>query len=293
MTDFRREKSRGCLLKIRGSFESLNNAEQRIAQYICDRPAEVLGLTINELSASCKSSYTTVNRFCKKMGYVGFKELKADLANDVMHGSQDISNIPDVICTTDMATEMILQKVYESAVQVLEDCITITDAETIDKVVDCILGARQIHFIGTGFSGLSAQYASTKFFRIGLPCIYEKDTTLRRMRISLTTAEDVVFAISSSGRSKEIVECARMAKKNGATVVSLSDFTFSALSKVSSFNLYTTPRNMNVFPNIDMPLTIGQLTVLDILYVCCCKKLEKKAIDLYHLTKQATNEEKL
>lgn len=171
--------------------------------------------------------------------------------------------------------------------------MTITDLEMIDTVVNKMLSAHSIHFIGTGFSGLSAQYACTKFFRIGLPCIFEPDTTIRRMRISLTQKDDLVFAISSSGRSKEIVECARIAKKCGAGVVSLSDFTFSALSKVSDWNLYTTPRNMNIFMNIDMPLTIGQLMVLDTIYVFCCRKLEKKATEQYRLTQAATDEEKL
>ncbi len=293
MAQFRAEKSRGCLLKIRGSFDSLKTAERRIAQYICEHPSEVVGLTINELVDRSKASYTSVSRFCKKMGYVGFKELKADLANDIIYESQDISSIPDVICTIGMSAEDILQHVYASSIQVLEDCMTITDLEMIDTVVNKMLSAHSIHFIGTGFSGLSAQYACTKFFRIGLPCIFEPDTTIRRMRISLTQKDDLVFAISSSGRSKEIVECARIAKKCGASVVSLSDFTFSALSKVSDWNLYTTPRNMNIFMNIDMPLTIGQLMVLDTIYVFCCRKLEKRATERYHLTQIATDEEKL
>lgn len=291
MSEMIRDKRRSCLLKIHGSFDSLKSAEKRIAQYICDYPSEVIKLTINELSDLCNSSYSTINRFCKKMGYNGFKDLKNDLVNDVMNNN-DIE-ITDIAITPDMTTKNICEKVYDLAFRILEDSLAIVDFSAVDKVVDSLLGAKQIHFIGTGNSGLSAKYAYSKFFRIGLPCISETDSTLRKLLISLTGTQDIVFAISSSGRSEEILECAKIAKKNGATVISLSDFTISPISKISDLNLYTTPRNVNAFINIDMPLTIGQLTIIDMIYFCCCKKMGKKATDTYQITKMVADLGKL
>jgi len=291
MSNFIWDKKRSCLLRIHGSFDSLKSAEKRVAQYIYDNPSEVIKLTINELSELCNSSYSTINRFCKKMGYNGFKDLKNDLVNDVTN-KNDIE-ITDIAITPDMTTKIICEKVYDLAFKILEDSLAIVDFSVVDKVVDSMVSAKRIHFIGTGNSGLSGKYAYSKFFRIGLPCFFETDSTLRKLLISLTGENDIVFAISSSGRSEEILECARIAKKNGATVISLSDFTISPISKISDLNLYTTPRNVNAFINIDMPLTIGQVTIIDMLYICCCKKMGKKATDTYQKTRVVADMGKL
>jgi RpiR family carbohydrate utilization transcriptional regulator len=107
------------------------------------------------------------------------------------------------------------------------------------------------------------------------------------------TEKDILFAISSSGRTAEIVECARMANKNNVHVISLSDFAISPLTKVSNTNLYTTPRNASLFLNIDMPLIVGQIALIDILYSCCCIRMSEKAPDLYNKTKISADAEKI
>lgn len=292
MAEYIIDKRRSCLLKIHGSMDNLKSAERRIAQYIYDNPSEVIKLTINQLAEKCNSSYATVHRFCKKMGYSGFKELKNDLVNDVANQTNE-NTIKDISITPDMTTEEIFSKVYDLTFRILEDSFSILNAQVVDKVVDEFLKAKKIVFIGTGNSGLSAKYAYSKFFRIGLPCISENDATLRKLLISLTGKGDVVFAISSSGRSEEIVECARIAKKNGAVVVALSDFALSPISKTSDWNLYTTPRNVNALMNIDMPLTVSQLTIIDTIYICCCKVMGEEATKSYSVTKEFADKEKI
>lgn len=286
MPEIHIDKRSSCLLKIRGAMNSLAKAEKRVACYICDNPSEVVRLTINELTGLCNSSYATVNRFCRKIGYSGYKEMKADLINDIAN-NQDSDDISDIVVTPDMTTAGICEKVYSLAFKILEDSLSIVDIDVVDKAVEALSNAKRIFFTGTGTSGLSARYAYSKFFRIRLPCYAEEDTTLKKLLVSLTGEGDVLFAISSSGRSRDIVECARIAKCNGATVISLSDFSISPISKISDINLYTTPRNVNAFLNIDMPLTIGQLAIIDMLYICCCKALGEKAASVYAKTKEA------
>lgn len=292
MPEFFIDKRRSCLLKIHGSIDNLKSAEKRIAQYIYDNPSEVIKLTINQLAEKCNSSYATVNRFCKKMGYSGFKTLKSDLVNDIANQNNE-NSISDISITPEMTTEEIFSKVYDLTFRILEDSFAILNAKVVDKVVEELLKARKIIFIGTGNSGLSAKYAYSKFFRIGLPCVSENDATLRKLMVSLSGKGDIVFAISSSGRSEEIVECARIAKRNNATVISLSDFTISPISKTSDLNLYTTPRNVSAFMNIDMPLTVSQLTIIDTIYICCCKVMGRKATEAYSITKEFADKEKI
>ncbi|MBQ8683572.1 MAG: MurR/RpiR family transcriptional regulator [Clostridia bacterium] len=286
------EKRGGCLLKIRGSLDGLKSAEKRIALFILSNPSEILNMTINQVAERCQSSYATMNRFCKKMGYSGYKELKDYLYSDVAAGQPDVNDYMDIVISPDITTMEICKNVHSLALKTLSDSFSITDAASIDRITEEMLKAKHTFFIGTGNSGISAQYAYSKFFRIGLPCSAQTDTTYRKMQVSLMGKGDILFAISSSGRSADILECAKIAKENGATVIVLSDFSISPLSKLADYNIYTTPRNVSAFSYIDMPLTIGQFTIIDILYLCCCKSAGTDASENYQKTKKVAHSEK-
>ncbi|MEI8199812.1 MAG: MurR/RpiR family transcriptional regulator [Eubacteriales bacterium] len=282
-----------CILRIQGVYEFLKAAEKRVADYVLQHTEEVIDLTIEELAVASSSSYATITRLCKKVGYTGYKDFKSSLINDVImnRGVDDL--IYTMSITTDTSTESIAEKIYNLATSVLEDSYKIMDSAVIDAAVEKILNAGSICFIGAGYSGISARYAYSKFFRIGIPCYSELDSTIYRMKISIMTEKDVLFAISSSGRTSNIIEAVRLAKKSNVSVISLSDFAISPLTKISDLNLYTTPRNANLFMNIDMPLIIGQFAIIDVLYSCCCVRLADKASISYEKTKASADTEKI
>lgn len=281
------------ILRIKGVYDSLKAADKRLADFILQNTEQAVNLTIAELAESSNSSYATISRFCKKIGFSGFKEFKSNLINDIVTNKNFEEVIDTFTIDSDASTENISEKVYELSSKILEESMSIIDYSSIDAAVEKIINASNVCFIGAGTSGISARYAYTKFFRIGIPCYHETDSTLYKMKVSILTEKDILFAISSSGRTAEIVECARMANKSNVHVISLSDFAISPLTKVSNTNLYTTPRNAGLFLNIDMPLIIGQIVIIDILYSCCCIRMSEKAANLYNKTKISADAEKL
>lgn len=282
-----------CILRIQGALGSLNAAEQRSAKYVLHHMDEAVNLTIEELAERAGTSYATIMRLCKRLGYTGYKEFKSSLINDVIL-NQGIDKLMQNLAVSRNATaETVSEQVYNLAISTLEDGYRIMDPDVVDRCVERMLSARSVLFIGSGNSGISARYAHSKFFRIGMNSQTEADTTLYRMMISLLTDADVLFVISSSGRTGHIIEAANLAKRNGVTVISLSDYAISPLTKLSDFNLHTTPRNASLFLDIDMPLFIGQIAIIDVLYSCCCTRLAERASDFYEKTRASSDAEKI
>ena len=56
--------------------ENLNEAEMCVYNYIVKNLKHILNLSVRELADEVHVSTATVMRFCKKMGYSGFSELK-------------------------------------------------------------------------------------------------------------------------------------------------------------------------------------------------------------------------
>lgn len=282
-----------CLLRIKGVYDSLKTAEKNIADYVLQYPEETIHSTMEELAEKSNSSYATIFRFCKKIGFSGYKEFKDSLIHDVMT-NRNVGDFLDAeIMNPNASTAVICQKVYDFSFKVLEDSLAIIDVPTIDQAVETILKAPQLLFIGAGTSGVSAHYAFTKFFRLGIPCFAELDATLYKMKTAIMRSTDVLFAISSSGRTASIVDAAHLAKGQNATVISLSDFAISPLSKVSDITLFTTPRNTNLFKDIEMPLIMGQIAIINLLYSCCCVRMADRAVELYNKTKTTADTEKI
>ena len=113
-----------------------------------------------------------------------------------------------------------------------------------------------------------------------------------KVKASIITKEDVLFAVSSSGRSHCIIDAARLAKDQGATVISLCDYAISPLSKLSSIQLHTTPRNVAQFMDTEMPLFVAQIHLIDILFLCSCLAIGKPAFDRFQKTKSVADSEK-
>ncbi|MDD3339587.1 MAG: MurR/RpiR family transcriptional regulator [Lachnospiraceae bacterium] len=283
--------TQSCLLRLQAVINTLKPAEHRAAAYILDHPQDVLSSTLNELAEKSGCSYATINRLINRIGYIGFKELKKYLYEDTLK-SNSLDFLDVIAFSKDTATEDICSGIHTLSARFIEESNELINPSAINEAVDKILSAKSLCIVGTGSSGICARYAYSRFFRIGIHCSYDEDTTLFNMHASLLTKGDLLFAISSSGRSENILHCAEMAKANQAEILSLCDYAITPLSQLSDVSLFTTSRNVNLFMNIDMPIFIGQIFLIDVLYMCCCVRLGKRSSELYVRTKVSADFEK-
>lgn len=279
------------LLLIQSVINDLTPAEKRAAEFILKSPHEILSLTIHELAAKTKTSYSTITRLIARLGFPGFKEFKKTLYQDTLNSSS-LDFLDVLTFSQEISTSEICRDLFTLSSNILDESYRIADTSTIEKAAESIVNANSVCFIGTGMSGLCAKYAYSRFFRIGITCFYDDDSTHYKMKSTLLTPSDVLFAISSSGRSESILACAKAANQHNVPIISLSDFTITPLSQLADINLFTTPRNSSQFMSIDMPLLIGQIFIIDILYMTCCVKMGRRSSELYIRTKDIGDTEK-
>jgi RpiR family carbohydrate utilization transcriptional regulator len=93
----------------------------------------------------------------------------------------------------------------------------------IDKAAQAIAEShkkgKRLEFFGVGNSGIVAQDAQHKFFRMGFHTIAHSDGHLQIMSASLLGPSDCVVIFSNSGRTRDLMDACEIAKKNGATTV--------------------------------------------------------------------------
>ena len=76
----------GLLAQLEAARNNLTRSEARVADYVLNAPQSVLELSIEALSKAAGVSEPTVARFCKSVGFSGWKEFKIQVARSLGGG---------------------------------------------------------------------------------------------------------------------------------------------------------------------------------------------------------------
>jgi RpiR family carbohydrate utilization transcriptional regulator len=205
--------------RIRASLPSLSPAEQRVARLVLKDPRQFANLPVSELSDLAHVSKPTVVRFCRSMGYDGLSDFKLKLAGTVSEGVPFIHRSVDA----DDKVGDVLVKVIDNSVAAFlryrNDASTVALQRAADALEQAYRGQHRIQFYGVGNSGIVAQDAQHKFFRLGVHSIAYSDGHMQVMSAALLRPGDVVVIIYNSGRTRDLMDAADIARKHGATTI--------------------------------------------------------------------------
>jgi len=247
------------LEQIHQRLESLNKSERKVANVILRDPVAATRMSIATLAQASSVSEPTVNRFCRNFETKGFPDFKIELAQSLAGGTPYVSRTVE----PDDSTEEYTDKIFTSTIAALDSSRKGVNAKLVSKAVDCLIQAKQISFFGLGASGPVAMDAQHKFFRFNLPVIAYDDVLMMRMVAAAAHTGDVIVIISYTGRTRELVEIARLARENGATVVGVTAKDSQLAEECTVCLAAPTPEDTDIY----MPMTsrIVQLTLLDVL----------------------------
>lgn len=271
--------SKGCFARLNQLKKSTNLHKRTLANYFLTHAESVQRMTLMSVAEETEVSYATICRFMKEIGMNGFKEFKKIIPEEIESLKKTDHNlaIDSLNFTKEDSFELISQRIGSFAMNVTYNSYQTVTRELAETFFMAFNRAKQIHFFGLGTSSVPAQYAYIKFFRLKNGCSFSNDIIISKMTSSLLKKHDILFLFSSSGRTKAIVDAARIAKKEGVTVIAISDFINTPLSRFADIHLCTTIWDANTFSDIDFPLIQGQVTIVDILYKYLFAKKQKEA----------------
>lgn len=249
------------ILKIKELIPSLSKSERLVADYIIEHPDQVITLSVAALADAAGVSDPTVVRACKRLGFIGYQDLKVTLAQSL---ATPLQNIHEEIAPDD-DIQAITSKVFFSAIHTLQYTHDTLLPADIQSAAEMLMSARRIFIFGMGASGAVAYDLQHKLLRLGLNASTYVDAHLQAITTAYCTDEDVVVAISHSGSSKIIIGNVRMAKENGAKIISLTSIGRSPLSKMSDICLFTASLETK-YRILAVSSRIAELTILDSIY---------------------------
>ncbi len=207
------------LERVHAALPALPPAEQRVAKLVLADPRSFASLPVGELAERSHVSKPTVVRFCRSVGYDGLADFKLKLAGTVNEGVPFVHRAVD----EDDKPGDIVVKVIDNTVSALLAYRNDAASHAFDRAIEALAAAgrsgRRIEFYGVGNSGIVAQDAQHKFFRLGVSATAVSDGHVQVMSATMLQPGDCVVIISNSGRSRDLLDAAEIARRKGATTI--------------------------------------------------------------------------
>jgi RpiR family carbohydrate utilization transcriptional regulator len=259
------------LERIKASLPSLAPAEQRVGKLCLADPRAFAKLPVSELADRSHVSKPTVVRFCRSVGYDGLSDFKLKLAGTVNEGVPFIHRSVDVDDKTGDVMVKVIDNTVAAFLKYRNEASTIAVEKAVLALVEAYKAGKRIQFFGVGNSGIVAQDAQHKFFRLGVNSNAYSDGHMQVMSASILGEGDCVVVISNSGRTRDLMDACDIARKNGATTIVI---TGSGSPLASAGHIHLSADHPEGFDKYSpMVSRLLHLMIIDILATCVALRI--------------------
>ncbi|CAM3793403.1 RpiR family transcriptional regulator [Rouxiella silvae] len=267
---------------IRMRLPQLTPLERKVVDSMTSKNDLSEQTSLKEVALENAVSEAMIVKLAKKLDFSGFREFRTSL---IYYNNSDVASLHSEIGPNDSSEEL-LEKVFRTSIQAIEETKTILDISEFNRAADILFKARHIDLYGVGGSSSVARDLSHKLLKIGIKAMVHDDAHMMMMSAAILSDDDVVIAISHSGMTRTVIDPIRLAAKNGAKVIAITNYAGSALAKDAHIVLNSTSQGSHLLGE-NAAARIAQLNILDALFVAIAKKDLKKAALNLNKTQQA------
>ena len=261
----------GVISHIKSMMEEYSSAEKKLADYIINNVEKIPTMTANELAESAGLSAPTVVRFSKKIGYQSLTDFKINISTELQTGiDEGFSDIQP-----NESFYSIKNKLGNNAQVAIRETVDVLKEEKIQEVVQSLEGAETVFLYGVGASSLVVEDIVQKWSRVGKPIIFEKDIHVLLPQLVSNETKKVLWLISNSGNTADVVAVGEIAKDLGIPVIALTQFGTNHLSRIADVVIQTSRPKEITNRSAATNSLLAQFVTIDIIFYLYMAKNEQ------------------
>lgn len=208
--------------------KSLTDNELNILKFIYGHPESVLDMSVHEFAKKVSYSTATVIRFCRKLGFSGFAELKYTLHQELKESSltsEDGQNL---------GIRMIMKNLFADT----EGTAKLIQEEQLYQVFQYFDSKCSIYLWAPGgITAILAGYFEKLLFSIGRQKVYKiSSSKLGEHILRNIHTESVLILISATGDFSVTVKLAKLARINNVPIISITPYTNNTIAELAAVN---------------------------------------------------------
>lgn len=218
---------------INKHFEQLTENDLHIINIIRQNIDQISNMKIHDLSKLTHTSISTIHRLVKKMGFEGYSNFKFYLKMDTNTSSTQFANADTIV----------------EDVQRTVEHLEMFDYQPLNELIET---APFIYIFGTGMAQQNvAREAQRHMLSISKRAIVINDETELRLAINQMSSNDLLFVISLSGETKNLIEPIQLIKARELLYVSITTLHDNYIAKHAVFNIYVNSLPIQFFNNTE------------------------------------------
>jgi len=247
-------------------YDLFSQAEKKVADFILANPDLTVRSNVSELANNSGVSDATVIRFCKRLGYEGYYQMRLMLSRD-MGRQRPFFALADSESTS-------VQSIFRNIAETAQAAANAADESVYQEVVELLRRSTVVHLVATGNTTSLCQDLGPRLERMGIRCTYSILAEHYMHHINLGRSTDVVVAISGSGTSKYVVKALELARQKEMKTVAVTAFQHSPVSRIADYLLLSAPTG-HMENSLFRVSRLNEMMVLEVL----ARMLENTASD--------------
>ncbi|NMZ40782.1 MurR/RpiR family transcriptional regulator [Pseudomonas proteolytica] len=217
------------LTRVRESLSTLNPAERRLGEFVCDFPAELASYSASELATMAQVSNATVSRFVKRLGYENYEAARRHARVEKQSGSRLF-----LTGSVDSASVQSVEAHVAQGVANIESTFLGISEGQISAVAQSMLDARKVWVLGFRSSYPFASYLQWQMTQVveNIVALPGAGQTLGESLVSMTE-QDMVVVFGLRRRVANMDAILELIRKNGAKLLYITDEGVAPLSSMT------------------------------------------------------------
>lgn len=203
------------IARMRAELDGYTRGMRPVAETILRHPERVLCMSLVELADLSEVSEPTILRFCRQLGFSGYKDFKRRLSEEL--AADSMSRRLSLADEEGSLRSMISwrREEFDSHVATIED-------EAFSQAIDILTRANDIVFWAMGASSCLARDAQETFEQAGIACSMALGTAGAPFDVESLGEGAVVVAFSREGSEADLLNAVARAKRRAIPVIGVT-----------------------------------------------------------------------
>ena len=244
------------LTHIQENMTYFSKGQKLIANFILSSYDKAAFMTACKLGKTVNVSESTVVRFAAELGYDGYPSMQKALQEMIRNKLTSIQRIE--VSNDRIGDQDIMSMVMQSDIEKIRLTLEETDRTSFSRAVEAISSARRVYILGVRSASALANFMSFYFTFIFDNVVHVDTTSISEVfeQVMRIGPDDVLIGLSFPRYSKRTVKAMQYAKKQGATVIAITDSDVSPLANIADVSLFAKSDMASFVDSLVAPLSL-------------------------------------
>lgn len=252
------------LSRLQEKSHTFSKGQKAIARYITEYYDKAAFMTASSLGKRVNVSESTVVRFAAELGYDGYPAMLKAMQEMVLHRLTSVQRIE--VANSRLADHDVLTSVLQSDMEKLRLTLETVSREDFTAAVDAILHADKIVIMGVRSAAPLVNFLSyyLSYMLPNVRTVTTSGTSEMFEHIVDMGSRDVLIAFSFPRYSVTTAKGAEFCRRNGATVIGITDSRLSPLGASCDRVLIAKSDMLSLVDSLVAPLSLVNALVVAI-----------------------------